>query len=128
MPITRKLPFSPEQQALYERVCAKLDAGRLKQFLFDLTDIHSPTGATRAASEFVAERLGAVGFNSAYRPMSGTTGNVLAERRGSGGGATLLLYAPIDTHLEGDDSDYPWVGTERTADLQPHARMVGDWV
>ena len=128
MPITSKLPFSPEQQALYERVCAKLDAGRLKQFLFDLTDIHSPTGATRAASEFVADRLAAAGLNSAYKPMSGATGNVLAERRGSGGGATLLLYAPIDTHLEGDETDYPWVGTEHTADLQPRALMVDDWV
>ena len=128
MPTTRKLPFSAEQQALYERVCAKLDAGRLKQLLFDLTDIHSPTGATRAASEFIADRLATAGLNSAYKPMSATTGNVLAERRGSGGGATLLLYAPIDTHLEGDDSDYPWVGPDRPADLQPRAQMVDDWV
>ena len=128
MPDTRKLPFSPEQQTLYERVCARLDADRLKQLLFDLTDIHSPTGATRAASEFIADRLAQAGLNSAYKPMSPTTGNVLAERRGSGGGATLLLYAPIDTHLEGDDSDYPWVGPDRTADLQPRARMVDDWV
>ena len=128
MPITRKLPFTPHQQALYEKVCARLDADRLKQLLFDLTDIHSPTGATRAASEFIAGKLAAAGLTSAYKPMSQTTGNVLAERRGSGGGAALLLYAPIDTHLEGDHSDYPWVGPDRTADLMPRAKMVGDWV
>lgn len=128
MPTTRQIPFTPEQQALYERICAKLDAGRLKQLLFDLTDIHSPTGATRGASEFIVSKLADAGLSSAYKPMSETTGNVLAERRGSGGGATLLLYAPIDTHLEGDESDYPWVGPEQTADLAPRAKMVGDWV
>ncbi|EGD60903.1 hypothetical protein Y88_3407 [Novosphingobium nitrogenifigens DSM 19370] len=128
MPDTRKIPFTPAQQALYERVCARIDPGRLRQLLFDLTDIHSPTGATRAASEFIAGKLGRAGFASAYKPMSETTGNVLAQRRGSGRGADLLLYAPIDTHLEGDDSDYPWAGPNRTVALQPRAHMVGDWV
>ncbi len=127
-PVTQPLPFTPEQQAMYDKVCAKLDAGRLKQTLFDLTDIHSPTGATRAASEFIAGKLASAGLRSAYKPMSGTTGNVLAEKRGTGGGATLLLYAPIDTHLEGDESDFPWAGPDRTADLAPRAKMVGDWV
>lgn len=125
---TVRIPFSAQQQAWYEAACARLDAGRLKQLLFDLTNIHSPTGATRAASEFVVERLGAAGLRSAYKPMSERTGNVLAERRGSGGGATLLLYAPIDTHLEGDESDFPWAGPEQYADLRPEAKMVGDWV
>lgn len=125
---TVRIPFSAEQQAWYEAACARLDPARLKQLLFDLTNIHSPTGATRAVSEFVAARLGAAGLRAAYKPMSAQTGNVLAERRGSGGGATLLLYAPIDTHLEGDESDFPWAGPEQYADLKPEAKMVGDWV
>ena len=125
---TRKLPLSAEQQGWYEAAVAKLDQNRLKQLLFDLTDIHSPTGATRAASEFIASRLGAAGLKADYKPMSERSGNVLAEHRGSGGGATLLLYAPIDTHLEGDETDYPWAGPEQFADLRPSAKMVGDWV
>jgi hypothetical protein len=49
---------------------------------------------------------------------------------GAAGGADLLLYAPIDTHLEGDDSDYPWAGPNRTVDLQPartYGRRLGLW-
>lgn len=125
---TVKAPFSDQQQAWYEAACARLDPGRLKQLLFDITNIHSPTGATRGAAEFVAAHLADAGLKSAYKPMSERSGNVLAEHRGSGGGAALLLYAPIDTHLEGDGSDYPWAGPEMYADLRPEAKMVGDWV
>jgi acetylornithine deacetylase/succinyl-diaminopimelate desuccinylase-like protein len=60
--------------------------------------------------------------------MNARSGNVLAERRGAGGGASLLLYAPVDTHLEGSADDYPWVGPAGFPDLVPEARVVDDWV
>jgi len=125
---TTSAPFSADQQRWYEAACSKLDKDRLARMLFALTDIHSPTGATRGAAEYVAGYLGEAGLRSAYKPMSETTGNVLAEHRGSGGGATLLLYAPIDTHLEGDASDYPWAGPKMFADLAPRAKQIGDWI
>lgn len=125
---TAKAPFTPEQQRIYEKAVAKIDSGRLARRLFALTDIHSPTGATRAASEFIVSELEQAGLKSRYMPMSETTGNVFAEHRGKGGGATLLLYAPIDTHLEGDKSDYPWSGPKQFADLAPRAKQVGDWI
>jgi len=49
---TTPVPFTPEMEAAYARAKAKLDPARLKQLLFDITDIHSPTGATRNAAEF----------------------------------------------------------------------------
>lgn len=122
------MTFSDEQRHWYEQICARLDAGRLKRLLFDLTDIHSPTGAAGAASRFMAGRLTEAGLRARYLPMNEQSGNVLAERRGTGGGATLLLYAPIDTHLEGDASDLPWAGPKQTVDLEPRAKMVGDWI
>ena len=125
---TAAAPFTPEMTAAYERARAKLDPARLKQLLFEITDIHSPTGATRNAAEFVAGHMGKIGLKPMLDPMSPISANVLGEKRGSGGGATLLLYAPIDTHLEGDESDFPWAGPEQFADLRPSAKMVGDWV
>ncbi|CAD6559372.1 hypothetical protein LMG27952_06839 [Paraburkholderia hiiakae] len=125
---TTPLPFSAEQQTWYERACAKLDPRRLQQLLYELTNIHSPTGAAREASEFMARHLGNIGMNASYRRMNERTGNVVGEKRGSGGGASLMLYAPIDTHLEGDESDSPWVGPTDPVDLKPSARMDGDWV
>jgi acetylornithine deacetylase/succinyl-diaminopimelate desuccinylase-like protein len=125
---TIPLPFSTRQQAWYEQVCAKLDPKRLQKLLFELTDIHSPTGAAREASEFMARYLDSVGLDANYRSMNEISGNVVGEKRGSGGGASLMLYAPIDTHLEGDERDRPWIGTPDFVDLQPRARSEGDWV
>ena len=125
---TTPMPFTPEMEAAYAKARAKLDAGRLKQLLFDITNIHSPTGAARDVVEFIAERMTEVGLKSKLDPMTETSANVLGERRGSGDGATLLLYTSIDTHLEGDESDYPWAGPEGFIDLKPNAKIVGDWV
>jgi acetylornithine deacetylase/succinyl-diaminopimelate desuccinylase-like protein len=121
-------PFSAAQQAAYEKACAKLNPERLKQLLFNITNIHSPTGAAREVSEFVAGHMATIGLKPTLDPMTEISSNVMGERRGSGGGATLLLYAPIDTHLEGDESDFPWAGPEQFVDLRPEAKMVGDWV
>lgn len=123
-----ELTFTDEQEAAYEKVCAKIDGERIKSLLFDLTDIHSPTGATREVAEFVASRMHDVGLKPTLDPMNDISSNVLGEKRGSGGGATLLLYAPIDTHLEGDESDFPWAGPEQFVDLKPEAKIVDDWV
>lgn len=125
---TVRMPFSAAQEDAYAKARAQLDPQRLKQLLFEITNIHSPTGATREVSEFVAQRMAEIGLKTKLDPMTGISSNVLGEKRGSGGGATLLLYAPIDTHLEGDESDFPWAGPEQFADLRPEAKMVGDWV
>lgn len=120
--------FSTQQQAWYEQACARIDPKRLQKLLFEIVDIHSPTGAARAASEFMAGHLARVGMDARYHPMTDTSGNVLAEVRGSGGGATLMLYSPIDTHLELDAAEAQWTGAKGEADMQPRARMLDDWV
>ncbi|MDF0546149.1 acetylornithine deacetylase [Sphingobium sp. H39-3-25] len=107
---------------------AKINPDRVKQLLFDLTDIHSPTGDTRAVADFLADHLERIGLRTRIDRMSDMSVNVLGERRGSGGGAALLLYSPIDTHLEANESDYPWAGEKGFVDLHPSAHMVGDWV
>ncbi|PKO58967.1 MAG: acetylornithine deacetylase [Betaproteobacteria bacterium HGW-Betaproteobacteria-19] len=125
---TTPAPLSAEPMQWYEQACARIDPARLQRLLFSLTDIHSPTGAARAASEFMAGTLASAGLQARYQPMTETSGNVLAEYRGSGGGATLLLYAPIDTHLECDDAERAWTGGEDSIDMQPRAVLDGDWV
>jgi len=122
--------LSQRQEGWYADACARLDAARLKRLLLQLIDIHSPTGAERRASEFIAaymrDKLGGRGF---YQPVNEDTGNAIAEIRGSGGGASLLLYAPIDTHLEGDpERDLPWAGPVLRADMVPKGHAEGDMV
>ena len=127
---TRQLPLSVEQEKWYADACARLDAERLKRLLLELIDIPSPTGAERAASEFVAARMRErLGPRAYYQPISEDTGNAIGELRGSGNGATLLLYAPIDTHLEGDPRrDLPWAGPVMRADMLAKGYAEGDLV
>jgi acetylornithine deacetylase/succinyl-diaminopimelate desuccinylase-like protein len=122
--------FSGQRAEWYQKACSRIDAQRLQRLLFELVDIHSPTGAASPASTFMAQRLAAAGLESRYQPMTQKSGNVLAEYRGSGKGrgATLMLYAPIDTHLECDDAERLWTGNADKVDMQPRAKLNGDWV
>jgi acetylornithine deacetylase/succinyl-diaminopimelate desuccinylase-like protein len=126
---TIQAPFSTEQMQWYEQACAKIDPKRLQKLLFELTNIHSPTGATRAASEFMAGHLGKVGFDADYQALTDISGNVKAQYRGAGGGASVMLYAPIDTHLECTPEERAELtGPAEEADMQPYAQQVDDWV
>ena len=117
-----------QRRQWFEAAVDRLDPRRLQQLLADLIDVHSPTGAAGAASRFMAGHLEAIGMTARYLPMSDLSGNVLAERRGTGGGASVMLYSPIDTHLEGDAQDEPWVGPSHFVDLKPQSKVLGDWV
>lgn len=128
MSATQPVPLSPEQRQWIDAAEACLSAPRLTRLLLELTAIHSPTGAAGAASEYLARQLRMRGFDARYLAMNSRSGNVLAEHRGTGGGASLMLYAPVDTHLEGNAEDDPWVGPTGLPDLVPEARQVGDWV
>src|ERR1700737_1849265 len=117
---TRQVGMAGEQERWYAEGCARLDAERLKRLLLGLVDIPSPTGAERAASEFVVacmrERIG--GARAFYQPINEEPGNAIAELLGRGGGAALMLYAPIDTNLEGDaGKDLPWAGAAMRRDM-----------
>ena len=112
----------------YDDLKDLIQPNRLQDLLFALTDIHSPTGSAATACQFLVNHLQGYGIDAQFMPFSGDSGAGLATLPGDSSGANLLLYAPIDTHLEGDDSDYPWTGREPTVDTQPRAVREGDWI
>ena len=89
--------LSAEQRGWFESAAALIDIDRLNR---EITAIHSPTGRERAASEHMACYLAEIGVEASYQPMGDTSGNAIGRLRGNGGGPSLLLYAPIDTHLD----------------------------
>jgi acetylornithine deacetylase/succinyl-diaminopimelate desuccinylase-like protein len=121
--------LSNEQRQWYEKACQKIDAERLKKLIFNLTDIHSPTGNEKDASQSLVDYMNASKFKAHYQAVTETSGNCVGRISGHGGGANLLLYAPIDTHLDGDaDIDVPWVGPHLRDDMIPKAQIRGDSV
>ena len=123
------LSFDSKQNEWFERACAAIDSARLKKFVFDLTAHHSPTGAERPASEFFANYLTSIGMEGTYQPITEISGNAYGRLRGTGDGPTLMLYAPIDTLLEGDaEKDCPMAGPKLRADMKPEPYIDGDLV
>ena len=126
---THALPLSAEQQGWLDAACARIDPERLKRLIFELTNIHSPTGAEREASEFLADYLRAAGFEAQYQAVGETSGNCSGRLSGDGTGPTVMLYAPIDTHLDADEAiDVPWVGPVLRDDMVPKAQVRDDTV
>lgn len=117
-----------QQNADFDKLKQSLNPERLKRLLLALTDIHSPTGNAGEACQFLVSHLQQHGIDAKFLPIGDHSGAGLARIQGDGNGANLLLYAPIDTHLEGDESDYPWTGKAPTVDTVPKAVEHDDWV
>jgi len=129
---TTALPLDEERRHMLDKVLDHLNPDRMRDLLVKLIEIPSPTGGEREISQFMASYLtDAVGIDAAYQPVTQVTGNVHGAIPGSGrgesAGARLLLYAPIDTHLD-PDVDVPTVGKELREDMIPNARVDGDLV
>jgi acetylornithine deacetylase/succinyl-diaminopimelate desuccinylase-like protein len=114
--------LSPEQRAWFESAASLIDVDRLYRVNRELTAIHSPTGRERAASEHMTRYLAEIGVEATYQPMGDASGNAIGRIRGDGGGPSLLLYAPIDTHLDATADEVPWVGPRLRADMIPCVR------
>lgn len=126
---TQALPLDAPRRRWYEAACERLDLARVKQLVIDLTARHSPTGGEREAAQFMADYLNRVGIDARYQPVTERSGNCYGRVRGAGDGPTLMLYAPIDTLLEGDaEKDLPHAGPALRADMVPDPRIEGDLV
>jgi acetylornithine deacetylase/succinyl-diaminopimelate desuccinylase-like protein len=94
-----------------------------------MTGIPSPTGEERALAEHLAARGRRAGLDGICQPLDAEQANAILRCRGQGDGPELLLYAPIDTHIAGDErEDLPWVGPRLREDMVPRATVHGDYV
>ncbi len=125
---TTQLPLDAERRRLFDRIVSALRPERLRDLLAELVSIPSPTGDERAIVEFMASHLeGIAGLDARMMQISDRTANVHGTISGSGDGANLLLYSPIDTHIE-PNKDVPWIGAVPALDTIPQARVEGDLV
>src|SRR5229473_8160038 len=97
----KPVPLSREQRGWLEQAVSLLDEERMRTFNCAITSIHSPTGEERAASEWVVQQMQGLGVDAFYQPLDERSGNAVGQLKGTGG-PSLLLYAPIDSHLRAD--------------------------
>src|SRR5262249_19369077 len=117
--------LSPQQRAWFDQAAALIEVERLYRVNRELVAIHSPTGRERAASEYMVRYLGEIGVAATYQPMGESSGNAIGKLRGRVSGPSLLLYAPIDTHLDASAEDVPWVGPRLRVDMIPQVDERG---
>ena len=121
--------FNTDRRRWFDGACARISIPRMQQLVFSLTDIHSPTGNERRACEFLVRHLAGAGIETRYQPVTERSGNCIGRIPGTGTGPALMLYAPMDTHLDADENlDLPWVGPRLRADMLPKAEIRGDTV
>ena len=121
----KKVPLPADAQAALETALSLIDEEKMRQFNLNLTAIHSPTGYEREASEWLADYMEEIGLSSMYQAVDEDSGNAIGRLPGTGEGPSLMLYAPIDTHLEAEpDKDLPWAGPEFRAEMLPDAYLA----
>ena len=116
----QQVPLSPEQSDWLASAVAQIDEERMRRFDLAITAIHSPTGEERELAEWLVEHMAGLGLDASYQAVDDRSGNAVGRHAGAGGGPSLLLYAPLDTHLRADPAeDVPWVGPELRLDMVP---------
>jgi acetylornithine deacetylase/succinyl-diaminopimelate desuccinylase-like protein len=123
----QQVRLAAEQRQWLERTVSLVDIERMRTFDRTITSIHSPTGEERQINEWLVCHMRASGLDAFYQPLDEHSANAVGRLRGTGGGPSLMLYAPIDTHLRADpDEDVPWVGPELRPDMLPQASIANN--
>lgn len=118
-----------ERQKWIDAACATVDDELLRNLVVGMVDIPSPTGEEAPLARWLADRMTELGLDAAFQPIDDLQANARARLAGDGSGASLLLYAPIDTLTVGtDEEDVPGIGPRLRADMRPQAVLSGPFV
>jgi len=102
---------------------------RLTELVVELVSTPSPPGEEAALAHHIAHLTADAPLERTVQHLDDRQANALLTRRGTGGGTSLLLYAPIDTHTWGDPAhDVPQVGPALRDDMRPEGLVKGDFV
>jgi len=113
------------------RAQAAIDPDRLVELCRALVDVPSPTGDERPLAEVLARLMREGGAEAHVQALDDRQANAwgrlpAARDAGAAAGASLMLYAPIDTMTTGDPGrDLPRVATEMDDHLVARAQVSG---
>ena len=120
---------SSSVDAMVAAAWAAIDADYLRQLVAQMVSTPSPTGDEAALASLLVDELVDAGLRAHVQRIDDRQANAVGLLPGTGGGADLLLYAPIDTLTVGTPAeDVPQVGPELRPDMRPQARIEGDRV
>jgi acetylornithine deacetylase/succinyl-diaminopimelate desuccinylase-like protein len=114
--------FTAEQERWLDVAWDAVDPESLRDLAFAMTAIPSPTGQEHVLATYLVEQLRNAGVEAHAQSIDAEQANAVGRVRGDGSGASLLLFAPIDTPLAANRvDDGPWADPDGTrADLRPN--------
>ena len=101
-----------------------IDESKLGELNRVMASIASPTGEERQLALALVDIMNASGIGAFFQPMADDQGNAIGRIAGSGEGADLLLYAPLDTAFSiNEEEECPWIGDRLPADMTTSAEL-----
>jgi acetylornithine deacetylase/succinyl-diaminopimelate desuccinylase-like protein len=105
------LPLGKEREQWVKRAWEAIDEGKLAELNRVMASIPSPTGEERRLALSIVDIMKDSGIDAFWQPMADDQGNAVGRIAGSGNGADLLIYAPLDTAFStNEEEECPWVG------------------
>ena len=123
-PVT--LTLGKEREQWIQRAWDAIDESKLAELNRMMASIASPTGEEKQLAMTLVGVMSNSGIHAQYQPMDDDQGNAVGRIAGTGNGADLLLYAPLDTAFSiNEEEECPWVGDRLPAEMTTNAYVRG---
>jgi len=120
------LALGKEREQWIKRAWDAIDESKLAELNRMMASIASPTGEEKQLAMTLVGVMRNSGIHTQYQPMDDDQGNVIGCIAGTGNGADLLLYAPLDTAFSiNEEEECPWVGDRLPAEMTTNAYVRG---
>ena len=118
------LALGKERRQWLIRAWDAIDENKLGELNRMMASIPSPTGEERQLAQMLVGVMNGSGIDGFYQPMDGDQGNAVGRLAGTGSGADLLLYAPLDTAFSNnEEEECPWIGERLPVEMTAMARL-----
>jgi len=105
-----------------DRAWNAIDETQLAELNRLMASIPSPTGEEGQLARAIVDVMNKSGIDAFYQRMEDDQGNAIGRIRGTGDGADLLLYAPLDSAFSTNtEEECPWIGDRFPAEMTTQA-------
>jgi acetylornithine deacetylase/succinyl-diaminopimelate desuccinylase-like protein len=116
------LALGNEREQWVKRAWDAIDESKLAELNRMMASIASPTGEEKQLATTLVDVMNKSGIPAHYQPMDDDQGNAVGRIAGTGNGADLLLYAPLDTAFSpNEEEECPWIGDRLPREMTTNA-------